>query len=146
MIEKNRATHSSSDDAVQELDADKCWELLGAADFGRLVVATDESVDIFPMNYLVKDRTIYLRSSPGAKLVDITKRPSIAFEVDGIDHRRRWSVVVKGDARRLGLASEIEESGVLELWSQNPTKKWNYVRISPESVTGRSFKSRPRPH
>lgn len=137
--------HSSPDPAVEELSADECWGRLTAVDFGRLAVATDDGVDIFPMNYLVNDRTIYLRSAPGSKLIDITKRPSVAFEVDGTYHRSRWSVIVKGNAHRLGFDSEIEESGVLELWSQNPTEKWNYIRISPESVTGRSFKSHRRP-
>lgn len=138
--------HSSPDSIVEELDVDACWELLAAGDFGRLAVATDHGVDIFPMNYLVKDRLIYLRSAPGSKLVNITERPTIAFEADGIHRRSRWSVVVKGNAQRLGFDSDIEESGVLDLRSQDPTTKWNYIRISPESVTGRRFKSQRRSH
>lgn len=141
LAKEHQEMRNSPDSAVEELNVEECWDLLGSVDLGRLAVATDHGVDIFPMNYLVKDRMIYLRSAPGSKLVDITERPSVAFEADGIHRRRRWSVVVKGNAKRLGFDAEIEESGVLELRSQNPTEKWNYIRISPESVTGRRFTS-----
>lgn len=125
--------------AVENLALDECWNLLAANDFGRLAVATETGVDIFPMNYLVRDRKIFLRSAPGSKLASITERPAIAFEVDGRRRRRRWSVVVKSEVERLGFDSEIVESGILGLKSQSPTAKWNYLRISPESVTGRRF-------
>ena len=135
---------NSPESAVEELDTDACWELLTPMDFGRLAVATDTGVDIFPMNFLVHDRVIYLRSAPGAKLMEITERPSVAFEADGIHDRRRWSVVVKGEARRLGFDSEIIASGVLDLWSKAPTEKWNYLAITPSAVTGRRFTSQRR--
>lgn len=124
---------------IEHVAVEECWELLAANDFGRLAVTLDIGVDIFPMNYLVHDREIFLRSAPGSKLADITERPSIAFEVDGRRLRRRWSIVVKGSVDRLGFDSEIVESGILELKSLSPTEKWNYLRISPESVTGRRF-------
>ena len=135
----------SLDSAVEHLAHDECWDLLTVNDFGRLAVATDTGVDIFPMNYLVRDREIFLRSAPGSKLARITQRPSIAFEVDGRRlPRRRWSIVVKGNIDRLGLDSEIVDSGILGLRSQNPTAKWNYLRISPEAVTGRRFRASRR--
>ncbi len=136
-----RDSHGS---AVENLELDECWDLLAANDFGRLAVATETGVDIFPMNYLVRDREIFLRSAPGSKLASITERPSIAFEVDGKRMRRRWSIVVTGDIDRLGFDSEIVESGILGLKSQSPTAKWNYLRISPGSVTGRRFKATRR--
>jgi len=135
----------SPDAPIEELDADACWELLAASDFGRLAVATERGVDIFPMNYLVRDRTLYLRSAPGSKLAEMMQRPTVAFEADGILRRDRWSVVVKGDAERLGFDAEITESGVLGLHSQNPSDKWNYVRITPEAISGRRFTSARRP-
>ena len=126
---------------VQELGQDECWRLLGSARLGRVAVVLDDGVDIFPVNFLVKDRSIYFGSAPGSKLVDITEHPIVAFEADGIENRRRWSVVARGRATRLGFDSEIEESGVMDLHSLAPTDKWNYVRIEPTAVTGRSFRS-----
>ena len=50
-------------------------------------------------------------------------------------------MVVKGSAVRLGSDEEIEASGVLSLHSLVPTEKWNYVRITASSITGRQFTS-----
>ena len=135
---------NSASPVIEELSEDVCWELLDAATLGRLAVAADDGVDIFPVNYLVNDRVIFFRSAPGSKLVDITEHPSVAFEVEGTHRRVRWSVVVKGKAQRLGEDTDIEESGVLGLRSVSPTEKWNYVRILPTAVTGRRFTGQGR--
>lgn len=124
---------------VEKLTAAQCWELLATAAVGRLAVATEEGVDIFPVNYLVKDQAVYFASAPGSKLVKLTRRPVVAFESDGVADRRRWSVVVKGRAVRLDSDVDIRQSGVLELASLNPTDKWNYIRITANQITGRRF-------
>jgi nitroimidazol reductase NimA-like FMN-containing flavoprotein (pyridoxamine 5'-phosphate oxidase superfamily) len=118
---------------------DECWSHLDRESFGRLAVATDVGVDIFPVNFTVHDREIYLRSAPGSKLVDILKRPGVAFEIDGRQSGMHWSVVVKGDATRMSSDAEIRACGVLALHTATPTAKWNYIRIQPDSVTGRRF-------
>lgn len=122
-----------------ELDTDACWARLEGESFGRLGVSTDTGVDIFPINYSVHDRQLFIRSAPGSKLMHIALHPRVAFEVDGIHAGMHWSVVVKGEATRLMSDDEIEESGVLELHTATPTGKWNFVRIRPTSVTGRQF-------
>ncbi|HEV7564776.1 MAG TPA: pyridoxamine 5'-phosphate oxidase family protein [Microbacteriaceae bacterium] len=125
---------------IESLSEHECWALVAAANLGRIAVTTDDGVDIFPVNYLVSDRAVLFRSAPGSKLVNLIKRPTVAFEVDDTHSRRTlWSVVVKGTAQRLGFDSDIEESGVLGLQSLNPTEKWNYIRIIPQSITGRRF-------
>lgn len=91
------------------------------------------------MNFTVKDRVIYIRSAPGAKLVDMAHASSVAFEIDGRHRRTHWSVVVQGDAHRMSLDTEIEQSGVMELSTMTSSAKWNYVRIMPFSVSGRKF-------
>jgi nitroimidazol reductase NimA-like FMN-containing flavoprotein (pyridoxamine 5'-phosphate oxidase superfamily) len=130
--------------AVEELDAAACWALLPTVSLGRIAVAVDDGVDIYPVNFLVRDRTIYFSSAPGTKMEQITAHPRVAFEVDGTTERRRWSVVVRGNAVRLDTDREIEESGVQTLHSLPPTDKWNYVRIDPEVITGRRFVSARR--
>jgi nitroimidazol reductase NimA-like FMN-containing flavoprotein (pyridoxamine 5'-phosphate oxidase superfamily) len=81
----------------------------------------------------------FFRSTPGSKLIDLTLEPKVAFEFDGERARHVWSVVVHGTARRLASDQEIEDSGIQALKAWHPTEKYNYVRISPESVSGRSF-------
>lgn len=132
------------DTRIEELTVEECWTLLGTVRLGRLAVNADDGVDIFPVDFLVRERTILFSSAPGTKLVDITRHPRVAFEADGIHDYRRWSVVVRGDARRLAFDEEIESSGIRGLRTLIPSEKWNYVRIDPAVVTGRRFVSARR--
>ena len=124
---------------VEVLNETTCWELLASTDLGRLAIATADGPDIFPVNFLVKDQVVFFSSAPGSKLVELTANPLVAFEADGIQDRKRWSVVLRGLATRLSFDTDITESGVLELGTMTPSDKWNYVRISPTVVTGRRF-------
>ena len=132
---------TSAESALETLGEEESWHLLASADLARLAVSIDDGVDIFPINYVVADRVIFFRTAPGSKLMDLTAHPIVALETDGTHNRRRWSVVVKGSAERLGSDEEIEASGVLSLHSLVPTEKWNYVRITVSSITGRQFTS-----
>jgi len=132
---------ASAESALEVLGEEESWHLLASADLGRLAVSIDGGVDIFPINYVVADRVVFFRTAPGSKLMDLTRHPIVALETDGTHNRRRWSVVVKGSAVRLGSDEEIEASGVLTLHSLVPTEKWNYVRITVSSITGRQFTS-----
>jgi nitroimidazol reductase NimA-like FMN-containing flavoprotein (pyridoxamine 5'-phosphate oxidase superfamily) len=124
---------------TESLTKEACWGLLGAAQIGRLAVTASDGVDIYPINYMVTDGLIYFRSAPGRKLVNLTSNPIVAFEVDGIAEGKRWSVVARGTATRLNTDAEIEASGVHELQTHSPTTKWNYVKITPRTITGRRF-------
>ena len=135
---------TSAESALEVLGEEESWHLLASADLARLAVSIDDGVDIFPINYVVADRVIFFRTAPGSKLMDLTAHPIVALETDGTHNRRRWSVVVKGSAVRLGSDEEIEASGVLSLHSLVPTEKWNYVRITVSSITGRQFTSSRR--
>ena len=132
---------TSAESALEILGEEESWHLLASAGLARLAVSIDDGVDIFPINYVVADRVIFFRTAPGSKLMDLTAHPIVALETDGTHNRRRWSVVVKGSAVRLGSDEEIEASGVLSLHSLVPTEKWNYVRITASSITGRQFTS-----
>lgn len=125
---------------VEELDEAECWRLVATGGLGRFAVtAADGMPDIFPMNYLVHDRQIFVRSAPGGKLRSIAARPGVAFEVDGATTTHFWSVVVHGRAHRLDADDEITSSGVLDLASLSPTPKNDFVRVSPSTITGRRF-------
>ena len=51
------------DDAMIELDERDCWEMLGHASVGRLAVDVGGEPDIFPINFVVDDRTIVFRTA-----------------------------------------------------------------------------------
>ena len=119
------------------LDGAACWRLLDREGVGRLATSADDGVDIFPMNYLSSRGRLYFRSAPGAKILELTAHPRVAFEVDGQTESGRWSVVVRGTVRRLGADPEILRSGVDTLRSWQPSEKFNYFEIQPEQITGR---------
>ena len=121
------------------LSDEECWSHLARADVGRLAVHADDGLDIVPVNFTVHDHALYLRSAPGAKLEEMAANPVIAFEADGHWSDGYWSVVVRGTAERLSHDSEIVQSGVLDVTPLSPTPAWNFVRITPNSISGRLF-------
>lgn len=121
------------------LDETSCWQLLGDAEVGRVVFTDGDDIEVFPVNFVVGGRSILFRSAPGSKLELVAEHPDVAFEADDHDENEAWSVVVRGTARRLSFDDEIEQSGVLALVSWTPTDKFNYVRITPDRVSGRRF-------
>jgi nitroimidazol reductase NimA-like FMN-containing flavoprotein (pyridoxamine 5'-phosphate oxidase superfamily) len=133
------AKSDAPESLIDDLTEQECWDALESTDLGRLAVRDGDDIDIFPINYIVTNRLVYFRSAPGTKMIDLTRAPRVAFESDDTTATHWWSVVIKGDAERLTFDTEIEESGVARLRSDAPTTKWNYVRITPREISGRSF-------
>lgn len=124
---------------VEVLGREECWRRLGEEPVGRLALAADGSVDIFPVNFVASDGALYFRTAPGDKLFEMTVNPDVAFEVDGFDEHSAWSVVVKGVGERLETQTEIDEADRLPLVTWVPTLKYRWVRINPTAVAGRAF-------
>lgn len=122
---------------TDELNPAECWHLIKSARIGRLAVSMNGRPDIFPVNFVATDEIIYFRTAPGSKLMELTLNPFVAFEVDGRHLAHYWSVVIAGSAERMDRDDEIERSGVLNIHTASSTDKWNYVRVTPTSVTGR---------
>ena len=66
----------------------------------------------------------------------------MALEADGVDAASgmAWSVVVKGKAAALKSTEEILDSRGLYLFPWQAGQKDHFVRITPDSITGRRFK------
>ena len=124
------------------LSEEECWERLGAAPYGRVAASAAGEVDIFPVNHAVDAGTIVFRTAAGTKLLELTIRHNVAFEVDGFTDTDAFSVVVKGTAEefdRQGEVSAAERLGI-EPWA--PEEKDRWVRITPTEVHGRTFERR----
>lgn len=133
----------SDDSEVTELTPEQCWALLGDTGIGHLALRSQpQGVDIVPINYLIHEQQLYFRSASGTKLVELTEHPHVAVQVERYRDAQWSSVVVKGRAERLAFDDEILASGVTRLLTSGPGEKANYVRIVPETITGRSFPSR----
>src|SRR6478752_8574765 len=124
---------------ILKLDEEQAWKLIDGTKHGRLVVTVAGEPDIFPVNYAVSGRKLFLRTAPGNKLAQLTINSKVLFETDGILSDEAWSIVLRGTARVLTTSAELEAVEALELKTWVPTLKDFYVEIQPTSVSGRHF-------
>jgi hypothetical protein len=134
-------------EGIAILEALTCWQLLGQKEVGRLAVSVSRYPEIFPVNYVVDQRTVIFRTAEGTKLLATVISPSVAFEVDGYDPEagEAWSVVIKGHAREIPMHDLLDDTFPLFPWTATP--KPRFVRVVPDSITGRRFhvlQRRPR--
>lgn len=120
-----------------------CWDLLGTESVGRLAVALDGQIEIFPVNYGLDGDGIVFRTNAGRKMFWATGS-EVAFEVDSLDKRTRsgWSVVVHGTARDITRFDAPERQAAARPWTG---AKDFLVRIAPRSITGRRVVAGPPP-
>jgi uncharacterized protein len=125
---------------VTALPQHTCWMLLRSAEVARLAIAVDAQPDIFPINFVVDHGTIVFRTGAGSKLSAASSNP-VAFEVDGYDSEtsEAWSVVIKGRAEEIKQLHESIESMDLPLSPWHGDPKPHFVRIVPETISGRRF-------
>ncbi len=125
--------------APDELEASECWRLLRTTDVGRLAVAIANRPDIFPVNYAVDGQSIVINTAPGTKLAAAVLGTAVAFEVDVLDPitRTGWSVVLKGHAREVDTIEELLAAQSLDIETWTETDKRRFVRLTPDSITGR---------
>jgi len=128
------------------LDSNVCWDLLRSAEVGRLAVSVMDRPDIFPVNFVVDHGTVVFRTAEGTKLAAAVLGRAVAFEVDGYDAGvgDAWSVVLKGRAVEIDRMYELFEATELPLFPWHDSPKPRFVRIEPESVTGRRFHAHRR--
>jgi hypothetical protein len=86
---------------ISELEERECLSLLRAGSFGRFGVQTKHGPLVLPVNYVVRDDTIVVQTSPLGVLATYGDGATVAFEVDQVDEERwhGWSVVARGQAR-----------------------------------------------
>ena len=133
---------NESSTQVQNLEHHECWALLRTVSVGRLAVLVDGRPDIFPVNFTVDGGTLVFRTSQGTKLSAASGDAPVAVEADGVDSETglAWSVVIKGTAALVKSTEDVLETSRLYLFPWQAGRKDAFVRITPDSVTGRRFK------
>ena len=129
----------SDDFRIEQMSTDECWEILDRERFGRLAVAVQGEPDIFPINFLVDNGALLMRTAPGTKLTELVINAAVAVEADGRSGDEAWSVIVKGLARMVDSFSETyaDDEKPLETWL--PSDKPIYVEITVRDISGRRF-------
>jgi nitroimidazol reductase NimA-like FMN-containing flavoprotein (pyridoxamine 5'-phosphate oxidase superfamily) len=124
------------------LTFDECWELLQGDTLGRLGLVVDGHPEIFPVNYVVHNRSIVFRTSGVTKLWNAREERPAALEIDGYDPHTEeaWSVVVRGDTDIIEDQADKDAVDKLGLEPWQPGGKAHYIRLSARVMTGRRFK------
>jgi nitroimidazol reductase NimA-like FMN-containing flavoprotein (pyridoxamine 5'-phosphate oxidase superfamily) len=87
---------------LSTISPDRCLALLGSVAFGRVVFTHRALPAIRPVNHIVDNGHIIIRSSLGSGITGAARDGTVvAYEADQIDpdSRTGWSVVVTGLAR-----------------------------------------------
>jgi nitroimidazol reductase NimA-like FMN-containing flavoprotein (pyridoxamine 5'-phosphate oxidase superfamily) len=123
-----------------ELTQAESWQLLGSVSLGRIVFTQHAMPAIRPVNHLIDDETIIIRSHLGSA---ITGRAAdgdgavVCYEADELDPVRHtgWSVIATGMARLIRDPAAITcYQQLLEPWVAG---QMDYViTIKPRIITG----------
>ncbi|MCR1783270.1 pyridoxamine 5'-phosphate oxidase family protein [Nocardioides carbamazepini] len=118
------------------LSEEECWDLLRSRPVGRLAWSGAEGVSVIPVNFVVEDDTVLLRTTPYSLLARDCADREVAFEVDDIDEQRHggWSVLVRGRCERERVRSDGPRP-----WVTGPRVLG--LRVAVVSVTGRRLLS-----
>ncbi|QUR66748.1 pyridoxamine 5'-phosphate oxidase family protein [Mycobacterium spongiae] len=134
-----------TDEPITILSQDESWDRLASVTLGRLVTCIAGQPEIFPVNFVVQERTVLFRTAEGSKLFGAVASSHVAFEADHYNVTEGWSVIVKGRCRMLATSAEIEKADRAPLQPWIPTLKLHYVRVMPTEITGRHFEFGPEP-
>ncbi|HUK70860.1 MAG TPA: pyridoxamine 5'-phosphate oxidase family protein [Streptosporangiaceae bacterium] len=117
----------------------ECLRLLASAEVGRIVYSDQALPAVQPVDFVVDDETVIVRTEHGSRLARAVERAVVAFEADDYEPAAGsgWSVTIVGEC------SEIEDPGQRERLSNLVPRRWapdgksHLVRISIAGVTGR---------
>ena len=108
---------------------------------GRLAFTADDGIVILPVNFLVHEERIYVRTEPGSTIAALAGgNDDVAFEIDYHDdlNQSGWNVLVKGSA---AIAETLEgehalaSTGRLGPWA--PGNRSLIIKVMPRSLSGR---------
>jgi transcriptional regulator with XRE-family HTH domain len=129
---------------LEHLSAAQCEEHLLAGGIGRIVFSTGSGPVALPVNFIFAGGAVIFRTSD-AMADDIAG--DVAFEVDHIDEEMSvgWSVLVRGQARRIEEPEERLAVGQLDLEPWAGGARLNLIGITPVELTGRVIVQRQSP-
>ena len=122
------------------LTAAESLDLLGSVSLGRIGFTSKALPVVRPVNHIIDNGSIIIRSHEGAAIVPASRADDgavVAYEADEIDllGHLGWSVVITGVARLVHDPDEAARfRGLLRSWSD--AQPDYVIRISPELVTG----------
>lgn len=132
--------------SLKPVDEAECWQLLDVTTVGRLAFNTDDGIVILPINFVVHDERIYMRTEPGSAMAVLADGcDDVAFEADYFDgwNQWGWNVLVKGateEAETLEGERAYANTGRLGPWA--PGNRSLVIRLNPRTLSGRRVSMR----
>jgi nitroimidazol reductase NimA-like FMN-containing flavoprotein (pyridoxamine 5'-phosphate oxidase superfamily) len=123
----------------QRLDPDEAIRLLASVEFGRVVFTVNALPAIRPVNHLLDDGRIIIRTRLTSAISSRARSADgivVAYEADSIDPQTRtgWSVVVTGRAYTLTDPDQVSRyEQLLHPWVNHAS---TVVAIEPGIITG----------
>jgi hypothetical protein len=119
----------------KELSRQESLRLLGSVPFGRIVFTMHALPAIRPVNHVLHNGDVIIRTHHGASLLSAVG-VVVAYEADAIDPAEHlgWSVIVTGIATSVGEPDRTRYERLLRPWANG--HKDQIIRIEPELVTG----------
>ncbi|MFK0160596.1 pyridoxamine 5'-phosphate oxidase family protein [Streptomyces sp. NPDC090493] len=125
-----------------ELDTSEALRLLGTVSLGRIVFTRQALPAVRPVNHVLVDGDIVIRTHESAALTSRSRQADgagvvVAYEADAIDPDTHlgWSVVVTGYAHLVTDPRELARyEKLLRPWLDRTME--HAVRIHPDLVTG----------
>lgn len=122
-----------------ELTDAECWRLLRGTSLGRVVFTHRAMPAIRPVNHVVDDRKIIIRSHGSAAIVTraVGEGSVVCYEADDLDPVRHtgWSVIATGMARLVSEPIAVARyEQMLEPWIAGQMDQ--VIAIEPQFVSG----------
>jgi nitroimidazol reductase NimA-like FMN-containing flavoprotein (pyridoxamine 5'-phosphate oxidase superfamily) len=120
---------------LTDLTADECWDLAASRPVGRLAWTGPQGLTVVPVNYVVSDRRVHVRTAAYSALARECDDSDVAFQIDQFDtdNQSGWSVLLRGKAH---VASRGSDTGnEPDVW---PTgARALQVTVDVQQVSGR---------
>lgn len=132
---------------LNEMTRKEAERRLRAGESGRVAFAAPDGPHIVPVNYVIVDDTLVIRTTPYSLLGAHGRDAVIAMEIDAIDpeHQAGWSVVIRGRAatthRSLdGARLRLPES---QPWAPGRRTLHLHLSLTDSEITGRVLEALP---
>ncbi|MFI0353278.1 pyridoxamine 5'-phosphate oxidase family protein [Actinomadura sp. 9N407] len=124
---------------LEILGTGECRALLAATPLGRIVFTDSALPAVQPVNYVLAEGDVIIRTCPASRLATAVHDAVVAFEIDDYDavSRTGWSVAVIGRARGVTDPADLTTLRALPLHSWAPGESGHYIRIHPQIISGR---------
>ena len=139
LVGTNTAAMETDRNGLLILEPAECTALLAGATVGRIAITANALPVVLPVNFVLLDDRIVVRTGRGTKLDAATRNAVVAFEVDDLNFEEGtgWSVLVTGVAHELTAPEEVKaaDSTPPARWAPGPNCR--YIAISVDMISGR---------